>query len=57
MFLCYGTDAKGNVLKTAFSNGTLIVVPEYMWGIVAFGACFGAFFLFKKRYAPYQKNK
>jgi hypothetical protein len=32
MFPCYGTDAKGNVLKTAFSNGTLLVLPEYAFG-------------------------
>ena len=49
MFLCYGTDANGNSLKTAFSNGTLIALPEYaLGGLVAFGACFVAFFAFKK---------
>ncbi|MCL5949961.1 MAG: hypothetical protein M1490_05735 [Candidatus Bathyarchaeota archaeon] len=52
MFLCYGTDAKGHALKTAFSNGTLIVVPEYaLGGLVAFGACFFAFIVFNKRYS------
>jgi hypothetical protein len=50
MFLCYGTDAKGASLKTAFSNGTLIVLPEYSFGgLVAFGACFFAFLAFKKK--------
>ena len=59
MFLCYGTDAKGQALKTAFSNGTLMVVPEYaLGGLVAFGACFFAFAVFRKRYKPsFQKNK
>ena len=59
MFLCYGTDAKGQALKTAFSNGILMVVPEYaLGGLVGLGACFVAFAIFKKRYKPsFQKSK
>jgi hypothetical protein len=50
MFLCYGTDAHGNGLKTAFSTGTLFVTPEYsLGGIVAFAACFCGYIIFKKR--------
>ena len=59
MFLCYGTDAKGHALKTAFSNGTLMAVPEYaLGGLVAFGACFFAFIAFRKHYrSSFQKIK
>ncbi len=48
MFLCYGTDAKGQELKTAFSNGTLFVLPEYPLPFLAVGGFFGAYAVFKK---------
>ncbi len=48
MFLCYGTNANGHSMKTAFSEGTMFVVPEYTAPIVGIGACFAAFVAFKK---------
>lgn len=50
MFLCYGINAQGQSLKTAFSNGTVIIAtPEYGLGsIAAFGVCISAFVAYKK---------
>jgi hypothetical protein len=48
LFLCYGTTATGKGLKTAFSNGTLFVVPEFPIPLVAIGASFAAYAVFKK---------
>ena len=54
MFLCYGTDYKGNDVKTPFSGGTLFVpgtlfvVPEYISPILALFAFFAAYIVFKK---------
>ena len=50
MFLCYGINAQGQGLKTAFSNATLIMpTPEYGLGsLMAFAVCISAFIAFKK---------
>jgi hypothetical protein len=50
MFLCYGINAQGQGLKTAFSNGSLIIpTPEYGLGsLVAFTVCISAFLVVKK---------
>lgn len=50
MFLCFGTDAKGEDAKTPFSGGTLVVaMPEYAVAPVAVLACFGAYAIYKKK--------
>jgi hypothetical protein len=50
MILCYGLDAQGKDMKTAFSNGTLFQLPEYGLGALAsFGACAAAAILYGKR--------
>ena len=50
MILCYGLDADGKPLKTAFSNGTLFQLPEYGLGALAsLGACAAAAILYSKR--------
>jgi hypothetical protein len=47
MFICYGINADGKALKTAFSNSTLFVVPEYPVPIIAIGASLAALAIFK----------
>jgi hypothetical protein len=50
MFLCYGTDAKGDSAETPFSGGTLIVAaPEFSVAPVALLACFGAYAVYKRK--------
>jgi hypothetical protein len=43
MFLCYGTDSADKPTETAFSKGTMFVVPEYIVPIMGIGACFAAY--------------
>lgn len=50
MFLCHGTDSKGQEAKTPFSEGTLIVpTPEYAFAPIPIIVCFAAYGIYLKR--------
>jgi hypothetical protein len=48
LFLCYGTDSKGDPAKTPFSGGTLVVLPEYVAPVAVGALCFAAFGIYRK---------
>lgn len=52
MFLCYGTDAKGNPAETPFSGGTMFAIPDLastLMGLTAFGGAYGLYYQRKRK--------
>jgi len=55
MFLCYGTDNKGQPAETPFSGGTMFTIPELASTIIGFTTMIGATGVYRLR--RYRKTK